>query len=44
MYADEEHGQIVLSPMEGAHMIDIDKLRKIIDLIFKIKIPTKKVD
>ena len=26
-----------LSPMSGAHTIDIDKLRKMIDLIFKIK-------
>ena len=34
--------QIVLSPIVGAHKIDIEKLRNIIDLIFKI--PTKKVD
>ena len=30
-----------LSPMMGADAIDIDQLRKMIDLIFKIKIATK---
>ena len=30
-----------LSSMEGAHKIDIDQLRKMINLIFKIKIPRK---
>ena len=30
-----------LSPMMGAHAIDIDQLRKMIDLIFKIKIASK---
>ena len=30
-----------LSPMMGADAIDIDQLRKMIDLIFKIKIPRK---
>ena len=34
-------GRVNLSPMLGAHEIDIDQLRKMIDLIFKIKIPRK---
>ena len=34
-------GRKNLSPMEGAHAIDIDQLRKMINLIFKIKIPRK---
>jgi hypothetical protein len=34
-------GRFNLSPMLGAHAIDIDQLRKMIDLIFKIKIPRK---
>jgi hypothetical protein len=34
-------GRVNLSPMLGAHAIDIDQLRKMIVLIFKIKIPRK---
>ena len=30
-------GRVNLSPMLDAHAIDIDQLRKMIDLIFKIK-------
>jgi hypothetical protein len=34
-------GRVNLSPMEGAHAIDIVQLRIMINLIFKIKIPRK---
>jgi hypothetical protein len=34
-------GRVNLSPMLGAHAIDIDQLRKMIVLILKIKIPRK---
>ena len=37
----ESSGRVNLSPMEGAHGIDIDQLRIMINLIFKIKFPRK---
>ena len=36
MYKPEEEGQIVLLPIGGAHLININSLRNIIDTIFKI--------
>ena len=38
-YRGGDIDNIVYSPMEGAHMININNLRNIIDTIFKI--PTK---